>query len=660
MGIRSGLLATMAVVLALALPFAVQAVDIDAFVKRDKFGQIKLSPTGEYYAATVPLEDRTVLALLRRSDSKLLATFNTGKFTHVSTFEWVNPTRVLLGVVEKFGALDQPQSLGEIYALDVSGAAEILIGQRVQRQQLGTNIKGRKAEALAAYVIDTLPADDRNVLISVSPFTNDPYTRVERMDVVSGRRLSVARAPVRNAHFVTDNAGEVRFATGQNIDNARQLYVRKGSGDNWDLLNNESASGRIEEPLGFSEDNRTAYLQIEHPTGPDSIVAHDLASGKRTELVRDDDTDPYTVIHRPGTSIPVGVMFMDGKRRAEFFDKSSPEARQQRSLEAAFAGDFPVITSSTSDGRLSLVRTGSDRNPGDFFVFDNQAKKAEHLISRRDWFDPANMAETRPVSLQARDGLGLKGYLTIPHGSSGKQLPMVVLLHGGPFGIFDDWDFEGDRQMLAAAGYAVLQVNFRGSGNHGRAFRKAGARQWGKAMQDDVTDATRWAIQQGYADPRRICIYGASYGAYAALMGVAREQDLYRCAVGYVGVYDLPTMHTHGDIQQRGSGENFLNEWLGTRAELGAVSPNRMADRIKVPVFLAAGGEDQRAPIEHSRMMERALKTAGVPVETLYYPNEGHGFYVEANRKAYYERLLAFLARNIGGATAGSGTKAAP
>ena len=658
MGLFRKWMATLWVAASFVVAPAAGAVDVDAFIKRDQFESIKLSPDGAHYAATVPLEDRTILVLLRRADSKIVGTFSTGKFTHVAGFEWVNPERVLLSVVEKFGALDQPQSLGEIYSLTTAGKPDILVGQRVNREQIGTNIKGKTAERVFAYLVDDLPGDDRTVLVAVMPFAADPYTRLERMDVESGRRIPVARAPVRNGTFSTDNSGEVRFARGAGIDNVNKLFVRRKPGAEWELLNDEGATDRIEVPLGFSADNATAYLQVEQGSGPDAIVAFDMASGKRTEVLRDDDTDPLQPIYRAGTSIPVGAIFMDGKPRAAFFDEKSPEARQQRSLESAFAGDFPFITSSTSDGRLSLVRTGSDRNPGDFFVFDNQARKADHLISRRSWFDPEKMAPTRPVSIAARDGLPLKGYLTTPAGAGDKNLPLVVLVHGGPFGIFDDWDFETERQMLAAAGYGVLQINFRGSGNYGRMFREAGARQWGGKMQDDVTDATKWAIQQGHADPRRICIYGASYGGYAALMGVAKEPDLYRCAVGYVGVYDLPTMHTHGDIQQRGSGETYLREWIGSRDELAAVSPNRIADRIKVPVFLAAGGEDQRAPIEHSKMMERALIAAGKPVETLYYPNEGHGFYVEANRRAYYQKLLGFLGRHLGGKTASGATAA--
>jgi dipeptidyl aminopeptidase/acylaminoacyl peptidase len=169
-------------------------------------------------------------------------------------------------------------------------------------------------------------------------------------------------------------------------------------------------------------------------------------------------------------------------------------------------------------------------------------------------------------------------------------------------------------------------------------------------------------VQQGVADAARICIYGASYGGYAALMGVAKEPDLYKCAAGYVGVYDLPMMHTTGDIQERGSGETYLREWLGAKEKLDAVSPTRMANRIKVPVFLAAGGEDERAPIQHSRMMEQALREAGVPVETLYYDTEGHGFYKPERRQEFYSRLLAFLSRSLGGsvaATGGGGDKTA-
>jgi len=636
---------------------AARAVDVQAFIKKDTFENIKLSPDGDYYAATVPLEDRTVLVILSRSGNKLVGNFSTGENTAVASFDWVNPDRVIVGMAMKYGALAAPQMTGDLYAVSASGSSpEILVGQHVKGDP-GTLIKPKKVERIAAFVVDDLPSDDKNIVISVEPFVDDPFTRAERMDVYSGRRKQVARAPVRNASFSTDNQGVVRFASGFGADNVRKLFYRDGDGAEWRLISSEASGGQFEVAIGFSADDATAYLQAEQPSGPDAIIAFDTVSASRKQILRDDSSDPERIIYRNATRIPVGVRFMDGKPRNAFFDETDPEARLYRSLEAAFGGDAVRITSQTTDGRLVMVQVWSDRNPGDFYIYDTVAKRADHLISRRDWFVPEDMAEMRPIQLQTRDGIALHGLLTVPNGSDGKSLPMVVLPHGGPFGIQDVWGFDSESQMLAKAGYAVLQVNFRGSGGYGRAFRQAGAHEWGGKMQDDLTDATRWAIQQGIADPGRICIYGASYGGYASLMGVVKEPDLYKCAAGYVGVYDLPTMHTDGDVQRRGSGVTYLREWLGERDQLDAVSPNRMADRIKVPVFLAAGGEDERAPIVHSKMMEKALRAAGVPVETLYYANEGHGFYLEEHRVEYYTKLLAFLSRNIGGAAASGAGK---
>lgn len=647
----------LALFLACVAGFAVvppaSAVNVEDYVKKDGFNDIKLSPNGDYFAATVPMEDRTVLVILRRSDNKVTANVTGGRNTVVTDFSWVSPDRVLLGLAEKFGELASPQGTGELYAVNAKdGDGEILVGWRVQGAGPGTRVQPKKVEQVAAFLVDDLPTDDKNVVISVMPFSEDAYTRAESMDVNSGRRRQVAIAPVRRAGFVTDNSGAVRFATGAGTDNVSKMYYRKGDGAEWELLNDEAVSHVVEEPIGFSADNQTAYLLADQLEGPDAIIALDVASKARREVLRDDDTDPYRIVYRNGTNIPVGASFMDGKLRTAFFDETSPEAKLQRMLEAAFGGEAVRVTSQTSDGKLALVQVWSDRNPGDFYIFDTTAKKAAHLLSRRRWFDPERTASMSPVQLKARDGLPLHGYLTVPNGSSGKNLPLVVMPHGGPFEIQDVWGFDDGAQLLASAGYAVLQLNFRGSGGYGSSFTRAGKRQWGLKMQDDLTDATRWAIDQGIANAGRICIYGASYGGYAALMGVAKEPALYKCAVGYVGVYDLPTMHTEGDIQQRGSGENYLRDWIGDRSELAATSPSRLAANIKVPVFLAAGGEDERAPLKHSEMMELALKKAGVPVETLYYDNEGHGFYLEAHRREYYTRLLAFLGRHLGGAVA--------
>ena len=262
---------------------------------------------------------------------------------------------------------------------------------------------------------------------------------------------------------------------------------------------------------------------------------------------------------------------------------------------------------------------------------------------------PADAGDVRGITVTARDGMKLHGYLTTPAGSGGRDLPLVVYPHGGPFGVHDALGYDPHVQLMAKAGYAVLQINHRGSSGYGRAYHQAGAREWGRKLQDDLTDATRWAIDQGVADADRICIYGASYGAYAALHGVATQPRLYRCAVGYVGVYDLAMMVRPESRQSHGR-QRWMDEWIGSAADVAPYSVTTMADRIEVPVFLAAGGADRIAPIEHAEKMETALREAGVPVETLDHDSEGHGFYTVAHRREFDTRLLAFLAKHIGGA----------
>ncbi len=644
-----------AAIFALAVMAPAQAqVNLDGYIKKNEFNDIQISPDGQYLAATVPLEDRTGLAVLRRSDSKVMTSISLGKNNHVGDFFWVNKERLLLTVSEKFGMLEQPQPTGEIVALNFDDKVpEALVGYRAADKQAGTHIQGKKNERVAAINVSSIPGDDRNVIVTVTPYSEDEmWYRADRMDVYSGRRTTVARAPVKGASFHIDNKGAVRFAMGAEYDNASKLYHRENDTAAWKLVNDENTSGRVESPVGFSADNRVAYLQVEQVSGPDSIVAYDTVSGERKELLRDKFSDPTIIIGEFGSSqVPAGVMYMDGHPHTSFFDPNGVEARIYRMLETAFPNDVVMVTSTTNDGKTALVSTYSDRDPGSFYLFDTETKKAFYLLSRRSWVDPEQMATVKPVELKARDGVVMRGYLTLPQGKGERNLPLVIYPHGGPFGIYDLWGFDTDPQILAAAGYAVLQVNYRGSANYGRSFRQSGALQWGLTMQDDLTDATRWAIDQGIADRNRICMYGASYGAYASLMGVAKEPDLYRCAAGYVGVYDLVLLSTQESRESKRL-NTWTSEWMGKGESLAPVSPNRIANRIKVPVFLVAGGEDEIAPIVHTEKMESALKKVGVPVETLYYRTEGHGFYTVEHRREYYQRLLAFLDRHIGAGAA--------
>jgi len=627
------------------------AVDLERYLRDDAFTNIKISPDGTYVAASVPLQDATAIAILRTSDMAMVGSFRPPRDNHAGSFDWVSNERLVIGLAQKWGRLDKPRPTGELYGINADGrSGELLVGYRVG---------GLNDSQVSAFLTDELADDERNVLIAVWPFAENPYTRIERMDAVTGRRIIVARSPVQGAHFTTDNTGEVRFALGSGSDNVQKLYYRVQRGEDWVLLNDEAVSRRVEKPLGFSADGSLAYLWIEQAEGPDAIVSWNPQTNERHNLLRDEVVDPGRVIYQPGTRIPVGALYYGDVPKARFFDDTSSTARLYRSLQAALRS--PVyITSSTRDGRIVLAQTWSGSNPGDFYRYDTVEKKARLLASRSSWIDPSQSAQVRPVALKARDGLPLHGFLTVPNGKEARRLPMVVVPHGGPIGVFDDGSYEHETQLLAAAGYAVLQINFRGSSNYGRAHTAAARHQWGLRMQDDVTDATRWAIEQGIADGKRICIYGASYGAYAALMGTVREPGLYQCAAGYVGIYDLPLMFERGDIQSDRSGMTYLRDWLGAPEALAERSPVNLAAQVKVPVFLAAGGEDKRAPIQHTKKMEAALRRAGTPVESLYYKSEGHGFYTQEHQREYYTRLLAFLSRSLGGQTASASTAAQP
>ncbi len=622
---------------------------VERVVRQVAFEDISISPTGEYLAATVPKGERTVLAVLRRSDKTVTALFEMEGKTHVTDFEWASETRLLLTIGQRFDRLERPSPTGEVFALDATGrGAEILAGPRAAQAPSASNIRARDDGGSFVFLVDTLRNDPKNVLVSAYSVTagSEPQTRAERMDIETGRRRVVARAPVARAEFLADHAGVVRFATGFDSENHSITYYRPDDAADWQQINHEGETGRTVWPVGFSSDNTTAYFSVSHRSGPGAIEAFDVATSERRQILRDPVADPGVIIRDLRDGSPIGVRYLDALPRIAWFDPAHPSARAQRSLEAAFPGHKVTFRSATTDGRLQLVVVSSDRNPGDYYLYDNVAKTVDPLLSSAQWIDPTVMAEMKPITVEARDGATLRGFLTVPRGADPKALPLIVHPHGGPFNIQDVWRYEDEVQMLASQGYAVLQVNFRGSGGFGDSFVDAGARQWGRRMQDDLTDATRWAIAQGIADPSRICMVGSSYGAYASLMGAVREPDLYRCVVGNIGVYDLEMWRRNSDVGETRSGRTYIEEFVGSD-DLDAVSPVKQASAIRVPVFLAAGGLDERTPKAHTEAMARALTAAGNPPELVIYPTEGHGYYAPENRRDYYTRLLTFLAKHL-------------
>jgi dipeptidyl aminopeptidase/acylaminoacyl peptidase len=376
----------------------------------------------------------------------------------------------------------------------------------------------------------------------------------------------------------------------------------------------------------------------------------DAQSNAQRLLYRNPEVDMY-LAGRDADGRP-WVFAGEGSRTAYWYpNPDHPLARMHHTLVQGLPNDIVTVVSHTDDLSVAVVRIESARRPPTYLVVDVKTAKPLQVMPTHPNLKAQDLSPVEPIEFAARDGLKIRGFLTTPLGADGKpgrKLPTVVVLHGGPQ-VSDDFGYDFERQLFASRGYAVLQVNFRGSSGRGREFERAGYRQWGRAMQDDVTDGVLWAIKNGVADPARICVYGGSYGAYAALEGTVREPDMFKCAIGMSGVYDLPLMYGKGDIQQDKRGVTYLKDVLGEdMADLRARSPVYNAKAIKAKVLLLHGGDDVRAPLEHAKRMREALIEAGNPPEWILRGAEVHGFINPSDRVDAYTRMLEFLDRNIG------------
>ena len=374
-----------------------------------------------------------------------------------------------------------------------------------------------------------------------------------------------------------------------------------------------------------------------------------MTSGEFSEKFAHPDVDISFWESDIHTNEPVVGAFFPGAVEYQYAGSDSSVESAHKLLSRAFKDQEVYITSHTKDKKLLMVRVTSDINPGEYYIFNTETKRADFLWANQSWIDPRQMAKMEHIKLKARDGVDLFGLFTPPTKTINGKPPLLVIPHGGPHGVRDHWDFEQETQLLANRGYAVLKVNFRGSGGFGKKFERMGYKNWGGGMIDDILDATQWLVDQGKVDGNRMCIYGGSYGGYAAMMSTIRAPSLFKCVVGYVGVYDLNLMYSNGDIPDLWGGKGYLEKVLGTdEASLTANSPVTHASKITADVMIVHGVEDRRVPLKHARVMRKALRAAGKDPEWVIYDGVGHGVWNEEKRKDLYTRLLTFLDKNIG------------
>ncbi|HWP95142.1 MAG TPA: S9 family peptidase [Gammaproteobacteria bacterium] len=604
---------------------------VEDFFRNARYSQMTLSPDGRYLAALAPSEGRRNIALIDlvdRSKSRFLTRVD----KDIAGYFWASNDRLVFTLDN-----DGNESFG-LYAIGLDGRPiRTLI-------EPGTGLTSVRT----ATVLDDLRDEDDYILIAYNK-RDLRYQDVYRLNIKNGALDMVARNPGDVATWVPDHKGRIRAAVAQK-ELVTEIRYRKDEDSDWQVI----ASFQFPEPtwfpIGFDYDDRTLLVASQIQDDTSDIYRFDPETKTWGERVFGrDDVDVSGLIWSDHRSKIIGAAYYVDKPYRTYFDED--EAALMASIEAAFPGEEVTVTSVTRDESKRIVIVWSDREPGRYYLFDRTSGKLEFLAKVADWIDPAQMSPMKYVSFKSRDGLTLYGYLTVPKNSNGKNLPLIVNPHGGPYGVRDQWGFNPEHQFLASRGYAVLQVNFRGSGGYGYKFLTAGFKQWGRKMQDDITDAVQWAISEGIADPKRICIYGGSYGGYATMAGLVFTPELYQCGVNYVGVTDVPllfeTMPRLWELQ-RAQLAVMVGDPEKERAFLDDISPINHVANIRAPVFIVHGDLDPRVNIKHAEKLRMRLEELGKPYEWLVKYNEGHGFRKEENRIELYKKMETFFAKYLG------------
>jgi dipeptidyl aminopeptidase/acylaminoacyl peptidase len=625
------------------------------YVNHPDFRSARISPDGTHFAMVVPQADNDLLVVLEVATKQTKATFQTQPNTNIYQYSWANEERIVFSTSVNAGGGDRIALTGDLFALNMDDSLKFILA-------------GPSTGELAAYqVLDTMQNDREHIVVLRWEIKNNSIARSHPsaflMDIYErpssgGGRMSSSRisdevsGPLPWGSLLTDNNAEVRMAYAVNDEGGIDVKVKQGN--EWvDVAgflgsDDDSINTGLGAPLGFNRDNSGIYHLARGPQGTIGVALFDVASNQSTLLYAHDKYDVATgdLISSTDGKDLIGVTVMGTVPEKHYFSEQHSDLGLYRRLDDTMEGYRVDFQNFSDDGRKGIAMVSSPTLPPALFVLDRDAGQFSALFSSMPRLQRSPMTPAEPIALTARDGTPLEGYLTKATGVEGLA-PLIVLVHGGPHGIRDNPVFNPEVKLLASRGYSVLQVNFRGSGGYGMSFLKAGYRNWGKAMIDDIVDATEYVVAQGLVDPQRMCVMGASYGGYGAMMAIARYPDRFKCGVGISGVYDLELMRK-SDIPFLPGGEAYLDLILGDdEAELKANSPVALAGNIKVPVFLAHGGEDRRVRPANAERFKDALDDAGIQYEWFFVRTAGHGFTRPENREALYTRLFDFLSKNL-------------
>ena len=598
-------------------------IPLEDFFKNPEKSSYQISPNGSFYSYMAPYKNRMNIFIQKIGDSSATQlTFEEKR--DISGYFWPNNEQLV------FLKDDAGDENFHLFGVDIDGSNPISF----------TDFDGVRAQ-----IIDDLPYQKDFIIIGINKRNKqvfDPY----RLNLKSGKISILAENPGNIQGWMFDHEGKLRIATAI-VDgvNTSLLYRDSEQEEFKTIVTTNFKEGFS--PQFFTFDNKNIIGTSNLGRDKSVVVEFDPSKGKEVkELYGNEDYDVGGVAYSRKRKVITAAYYNSWKSERHFFDQQSKALFEK--VQNHLPGYEISVSGMSDDENIFIIRTYSDKSLGAYFIYNAKEDNLDKIVEVSPWIDENEMSNQLPISYNSRDGLKINGYLTLPKGydmENAKDLPVIINPHGGPWAR-DEWGFNPEIQFLANRGYAVLQMNFRGSVGYGRKFWEASFKKWGREMQDDITDGTQWLIDQGIADKKRIAIYGGSYGGYATLMGLVKEPQLYAAGVDYVGVSNMFTfMKTIPPYWEPML--EMMYEMVGDvekdSAMLREVSPVFHVDKIKAPLFIAQGANDPRVNVDESDQMVKAMKEKGIEVEYLVKDNEGHGFRNEENKFDFYRAMEKFL-----------------
>lgn len=564
---------------------------------------------------------------------------------------WVNDKKIIISILSRKIFVASPVFYGELYSFDIAENKGVMVfGPRMsiigRRRGLEKRIRKmhRKIPNGWASVINVLPDESDYILIRVQPYSNELITRVYKLNITNGSFDLVAYAPLQDSQFFSSSNGKLLLAIGTNNSYQKIVFELDKTKKTWSQLQKFDYTG-IFEPLTYDRNSNSLFVIDNVKNKTSSIYQLNLTTAEKKVIFNDPDNDILNVELSDDKRFIYGVVTEEYYPNYHFPNINPEHENFLRMLSEGFKNYRVSITSTTKDLKKFVFFVSSDQSPGSWYLFDVEKNDAKFLVNKNSLIKANEMLPKQGFSFTSRDGLKIHAYITLPKSNSQNDLfATVVLVHGGPFGVREQWVYESKVQMLAASGYAVVQVNFRGSGGFGRKFIFDGYGHWGDDIQFDIDDGIQYLIDQKFIDPKRICIMGGSFGGYSAVQLSILKPQRFKCAIASSGVYDLELLYKEGDTIETHWGKSFWKQTIGEDKErLKLFSPINHINRLETPLLVVHGVKDKRAPISHAEALKEQLEEHDKIFEWLIFDYEGHSIYNDDNRLEYYQKVVKFL-----------------